>query len=217
MRLRTVTLSTSASQQQRVALFFCFVLIKLCDDQNQEKLLKWKKQLFDLIELHYSTIIPRLIQDLESDVTNLHIPALRQLLEIILDIRENKDLTSKYELMRLLNKFVGNVEKNEEYVLSTTILHVIGKFEPYVVILNCVDLSENGDLPLLWNLSLYRSLPYAYKKNLKRILIIKPTRMVRTILVLARPFISSKFYRKIEFLDNLKALIPIIRAEQLQL
>ncbi|KAA6364781.1 MAG: hypothetical protein EZS28_039692, partial [Streblomastix strix] len=163
------------------------------------------------------TIIPSLTQDLESDETNLHIPALRQLLEIILDNRENKDLASKYKLMPLLNKFVGNVEKNEEYVLSTTILHVIGKFEPYVVVLNCVDLSENGDLPLLWNLSLYRSLPYAYKKNLKRILVIKPSRMVRTILVLARPFISSKFYRKIEFLDNLKALIPIIRAEQLQL
>ncbi|KAA6392568.1 MAG: hypothetical protein EZS28_011904 [Streblomastix strix] len=72
------------------------------------------------------TIIPRLTQDLESDVTNLHISALRQLLEIILDNRENKDLASKYKLMALLNKFVGNVEKNEEYVLSTTILHVIG-------------------------------------------------------------------------------------------
>ncbi|KAA6375981.1 MAG: hypothetical protein EZS28_028493 [Streblomastix strix] len=46
------------------------------------------------------TIIPRLTQDLESDVTNLHIPALRQLLEIILDNRENKDLASKYKLMR---------------------------------------------------------------------------------------------------------------------
>ncbi|KAA6400058.1 MAG: hypothetical protein EZS28_004419 [Streblomastix strix] len=62
------------------------------------------------------TIIPHLTQDLESDVTNLHIPALRQLLEIILDNRENKDLTSKYKLMLFLNKFVGNVEKNEEYV-----------------------------------------------------------------------------------------------------
>ncbi|KAA6365105.1 MAG: hypothetical protein EZS28_039368 [Streblomastix strix] len=71
------------------------------------------------------TIIPRLTQDLESDVTNLHITALRQILEIILDNRENKDLASKYKLMLLLNKFVGNVEKNEEYVLSTTILHII--------------------------------------------------------------------------------------------
>ncbi|KAA6369291.1 MAG: hypothetical protein EZS28_035182 [Streblomastix strix] len=32
-----------------------------------------------------STIIPRFIQDLESDNTNLHIPALRRLLDIILD------------------------------------------------------------------------------------------------------------------------------------
>ncbi|KAA6384907.1 MAG: hypothetical protein EZS28_019566 [Streblomastix strix] len=73
-----------------------------------------------------STIIPRLIQDLESDNNNLHAPALRQLLEIILDNGENKDLTSKYKLMPLLNKFAGNVEKNEEFVLSSTIQHVIG-------------------------------------------------------------------------------------------
>ncbi|KAA6361121.1 MAG: hypothetical protein EZS28_043352, partial [Streblomastix strix] len=72
------------------------------------------------------TIIPRLIQDFESDVTNLHVPALRQLLEIIFDNRENKDLTSKYKLMPLLNKFAGNIEKNEEFVLSSTISHVIG-------------------------------------------------------------------------------------------
>ncbi|KAA6365111.1 MAG: hypothetical protein EZS28_039362, partial [Streblomastix strix] len=73
-----------------------------------------------------STIIPHLIQDLESDNKNLHAPALRQLLEIILDNLENKDLVLKYKLMPLLNKFAGNVEKNEEFVLSTTISHVIG-------------------------------------------------------------------------------------------
>ncbi|KAA6383659.1 MAG: hypothetical protein EZS28_020815 [Streblomastix strix] len=72
------------------------------------------------------TIIPCLIQDLESDATNLHIPALRELLNIIVDNRENKDLTSKYKINPLMNKFTGSVEKNEEYVLSTTILHVIG-------------------------------------------------------------------------------------------
>ncbi|KAA6391353.1 MAG: hypothetical protein EZS28_013121 [Streblomastix strix] len=73
-----------------------------------------------------STIFPHLILDLESDNKNLHAPALRQLLEIILDNRESKDLVLKYKLMPLLNKFAGNVEKNEEFVLSTTISHVIG-------------------------------------------------------------------------------------------
>ncbi|KAA6384175.1 MAG: hypothetical protein EZS28_020298, partial [Streblomastix strix] len=73
-----------------------------------------------------TTIIPHLIEDIESDNANLHAPSLRQLLEIILDNRESKDLSLKYKLMPLLNKFAGNIEKNEEFVLSTTILHVIG-------------------------------------------------------------------------------------------
>ncbi|KAA6353270.1 MAG: hypothetical protein EZS28_051203, partial [Streblomastix strix] len=73
-----------------------------------------------------TTIIPHLIEDLESDNANLHTPSLRQLLEIILDNRESKDLSLKYKLMPLLNKFAGNIEMNEEFVLSTTILHVIG-------------------------------------------------------------------------------------------
>ncbi|KAA6356482.1 MAG: hypothetical protein EZS28_047991, partial [Streblomastix strix] len=38
-----------------------------------------------LIGSDAATIISRLIQDLESDNNNLHAPALRQLLEIILD------------------------------------------------------------------------------------------------------------------------------------
>ncbi|KAA6369454.1 MAG: hypothetical protein EZS28_035019, partial [Streblomastix strix] len=72
------------------------------------------------------TNIPSLIHDLESDNINLHIPALRELLNIIVDNCETKELIQKYQLMPLLNKFAGNVEKNEEYVQSTTILHVIG-------------------------------------------------------------------------------------------
>ncbi|KAA6398882.1 MAG: hypothetical protein EZS28_005591 [Streblomastix strix] len=70
--------------------------------------------------------IPHLIQDLESDTANAFVPALRQLLEIVLDNHQNKDLALKYKLYPTLNKFAGNIVKNEEYVLSTTILHVIG-------------------------------------------------------------------------------------------
>ncbi|KAA6359670.1 MAG: hypothetical protein EZS28_044803, partial [Streblomastix strix] len=73
-----------------------------------------------------STIITHLIQDLESDNINLHVPALRELLNIIVDNHNSKDLTLKYKLMPLLNKFAGKIEKNEEFVLSTTIQHVIG-------------------------------------------------------------------------------------------
>ncbi|KAA6361907.1 MAG: hypothetical protein EZS28_042566, partial [Streblomastix strix] len=40
--------------------------------------------------------------------------------------RNSKDLTLKYKLMPLLNKFAGKIEKSEEFILSTTIQHVIG-------------------------------------------------------------------------------------------
>ncbi|KAA6374656.1 MAG: hypothetical protein EZS28_029817 [Streblomastix strix] len=73
-----------------------------------------------------ATVIPHLIVDIESDNINVHILALKQLLNIILDNRENKDLALKYNLYPILNKFTGNTVKNEEFVLSTTILHIIG-------------------------------------------------------------------------------------------
>ncbi|KAA6361610.1 MAG: hypothetical protein EZS28_042863, partial [Streblomastix strix] len=73
-----------------------------------------------------ATTIPNLILDLESDNSSAYVPALRQLLEIVLDNHQNKDLALKYKLYPILNKFAGNIVKNEEYVLSTTILHVIG-------------------------------------------------------------------------------------------
>ncbi|KAA6376108.1 MAG: hypothetical protein EZS28_028364, partial [Streblomastix strix] len=73
-----------------------------------------------------TTIIPHLFEDLESDNTNIHALVLRQLLDIIIDNRESNDLSLKYKLIPLLNKFAGNIEKSEEFVLSTTILHVIG-------------------------------------------------------------------------------------------
>ncbi|KAA6390824.1 MAG: hypothetical protein EZS28_013649 [Streblomastix strix] len=73
-----------------------------------------------------ATAIPQLILELQSDNTNAYVPALRQLLEIVLDNHQNKDLALKFNLYPILNKFAGNIVKNEEYVLSTTILHVIG-------------------------------------------------------------------------------------------
>ncbi|KAA6391583.1 MAG: hypothetical protein EZS28_012889 [Streblomastix strix] len=73
-----------------------------------------------------ATVIPHLILDLESDNINIHIPALKQLLKIILDNHQNKNLALKYKLYPILNKFAGSIVMNEEFLLSTTILHVIG-------------------------------------------------------------------------------------------
>ncbi|KAA6378955.1 MAG: hypothetical protein EZS28_025518 [Streblomastix strix] len=71
-------------------------------------------------------IIKQIIDDLESDNSNIYAPALRKLLDIVVDSHESKGLALMHKLIPLLNKFAGNVENNEEFVLSTTILHLIG-------------------------------------------------------------------------------------------
>ncbi|KAA6375815.1 MAG: hypothetical protein EZS28_028659 [Streblomastix strix] len=73
-----------------------------------------------------ATIIPHMIQDLESDNTNLHVPALRRLLDIILDNPGNYELILQNRIIPLMNKFTGNINQNEEFALSTTIVHLIG-------------------------------------------------------------------------------------------
>ncbi|KAA6381437.1 MAG: hypothetical protein EZS28_023037 [Streblomastix strix] len=72
------------------------------------------------------TIIPELIKDLESGNINLHVPALRRLLDIILDHPGNNELLLQNKIISVMNKFAENIIQNEEYALSTTIVHLIG-------------------------------------------------------------------------------------------
>ncbi|KAA6396109.1 MAG: hypothetical protein EZS28_008364 [Streblomastix strix] len=70
-------------------------------------------------------IIALMIENLESENVNLRIHSLRQILDIVLDISSNYELVLKYKLIPLLNKFAVNIDNYEEFVLSTTILHII--------------------------------------------------------------------------------------------
>ncbi|KAA6380400.1 MAG: hypothetical protein EZS28_024072, partial [Streblomastix strix] len=71
------------------------------------------------------TIIKKSIDDLESGNTNLHSSALRRLLDSILDHPGNKELILQNKIIPLMNKFAENIIQNEEFALSTTILHLI--------------------------------------------------------------------------------------------
>ncbi|KAA6362729.1 MAG: hypothetical protein EZS28_041744, partial [Streblomastix strix] len=59
------------------------------------------------------------------------------------------------------------------------------KFDPYIIVLNCTNLYESGDFSLQWDHTLYNSLPYAFKKNMKQVLIVRPSKAVRTLINLA--------------------------------
>ncbi|KAA6398347.1 MAG: hypothetical protein EZS28_006125 [Streblomastix strix] len=77
-------------------------------------------------EADITSNILQIIDELESENVNIHTQSLRHLLDIVLDYTRNKELVLRYKLIPVLNKFAGIIDRSEQYVLSTTILHIIG-------------------------------------------------------------------------------------------
>ncbi|KAA6377648.1 MAG: hypothetical protein EZS28_026825 [Streblomastix strix] len=73
-----------------------------------------------------AVIISRLIADLVQDNAHLYVPALKLLLDIVLNHLQSKDLVLPQKIIPLLKKFSGNVDGSEEFVLCATILQVVG-------------------------------------------------------------------------------------------
>ncbi|KAF2348017.1 CRAL-TRIO lipid binding domain [Trinorchestia longiramus] len=68
-----------------------------------------------------------------------------------------------------------------------------------------------------WLKTAYHLIDRKLKKNLRALLVVHPTLWVRTIVALTRPFISSKFYRKLTFVYSLTELAQLLPLDQLDI
>lgn len=68
-----------------------------------------------------------------------------------------------------------------------------------------------------WLRKVYEIFTRKYKKNLKRLFIVNPNFFIKTACNLFRPFISSKFWKKLSFLKEVDDLTKFISKNQLQL
>eukprot|EP00775_Hariotina_reticulata_P011678 gene11678-11821_t len=74
-----------------------------------------------------------------------------------------------------------------------------GGWGPYVLVMVALNRgSQFRLLPGVWCLRVYQSLPRAFRKNVKHVLLLQPSLMVRTGLALLYPFISSKAHAKVK-------------------
>ncbi|XP_006861454.1 PREDICTED: bcl-2/adenovirus E1B 19 kDa-interacting protein 2-like protein [Chrysochloris asiatica] len=71
--------------------------------------------------------------------------------------------------------------------------------------------------PLSWIRQCYRTLDRRLRKNLRALVVVHATWYVKALLALLRPFISSKFTRKIQFLDSLGELAQLISLDQVHI
>jgi len=68
-----------------------------------------------------------------------------------------------------------------------------------------------------WLQSAYGWLPRRYKKNMKRLWILRPTFALRAVFAVVSPFISSKFWKKLQYLHSCDEAASIATPEGLVL
>lgn len=77
------------------------------------------------------------------------------------------------------------------------------------------DLHRNNLPTFTWVKRCYQMIDRKLRKNLKILYLVKPTFWLKTIVIMCRPFISSKFSKKLRFIENMDALKKCIPVDQL--
>ncbi|VDN06184.1 unnamed protein product [Thelazia callipaeda] len=87
----------------------------------------------------------------------------------------------------------------------------------YTVVYFHYGLRSNNKPPMKWLLQAYSVLGRKYKKNLKALYLVHPTRFIRIVWGIFKPLISMKFERKIHYVDYLHELDSVLCVKQLNL
>ncbi|XP_019896050.1 BCL2/adenovirus E1B 19 kDa protein-interacting protein 2 isoform X2 [Esox lucius] len=108
-------------------------------------------------------------------------------------------------------------QPNYRYIMDNLFKYVIGTLE-LLVAENYMIVYLNGatsrkKMPSVgWLRKCYQQIDRRLRKNLKSLIIVHPSWFIRTLLALTKPFISSKFSQKIQFvfsLNDLSELVPM--------
>ncbi|XP_012318062.1 bcl-2/adenovirus E1B 19 kDa-interacting protein 2-like protein [Aotus nancymaae] len=111
---------------------------------------------------------------------------------------------------------------NYTYVMEHLFRYMVGTLEllvaeNYLLVHLSGGTSRAQVPPLSWIRQCYRTLDRRLRKNLRALVVVHATWYVKAFLALLRPFISSKFTRKIRFLDSLEELAQLISLDQVHI
>nr|XP_020653786.1 bcl-2/adenovirus E1B 19 kDa-interacting protein 2-like protein isoform X1 [Pogona vitticeps] len=108
------------------------------------------------------------------------------------------------------------------YVMENLFRYIIGTLE-LMVAENYMLVCLNGATPrsripsFAWIRQCYQTIDRRLRKNLKTLIIVHPTWYIRALMAVFRPFISSKFSRKVQFVASLDELSEWIPMEQVHI
>ncbi|XP_006217024.1 bcl-2/adenovirus E1B 19 kDa-interacting protein 2-like protein isoform X1 [Vicugna pacos] len=111
---------------------------------------------------------------------------------------------------------------NYTYVMEHLFRYMVGTLELLVaenyLLVHLSGGTSRAQVPSLsWIRQCYHTLDRRLRKNLRALLVVHATWYVKAFLALLRPFISSKFTRKIRFLNSLGELTQLISMDQIHI
>ncbi|XP_012870562.1 PREDICTED: bcl-2/adenovirus E1B 19 kDa-interacting protein 2-like protein [Dipodomys ordii] len=111
---------------------------------------------------------------------------------------------------------------NYTYVMEHLFRYIVGTLEllvaeNYLLVHLSGGTSRAQVPPLSWIRQCYRTLDRRLRKNLRALVVVHATWYVKAFLALLRPFISSKFTRKVRFLNSLEELAQLISLDQVHI
>ncbi|XP_044305079.1 bcl-2/adenovirus E1B 19 kDa-interacting protein 2-like protein [Varanus komodoensis] len=111
---------------------------------------------------------------------------------------------------------------NYPYIMGNLFRYITGTLE-LMVAENYMLVCLNGAAPrskipsFTWIKECYQTIDRRLRKNLQTLIVVHPTWYVRALTALCRPFLSSKFSRKLRFVDSLEELARLIPLEQVHI
>ncbi|XP_013880624.1 bcl-2/adenovirus E1B 19 kDa-interacting protein 2-like protein isoform X2 [Austrofundulus limnaeus] len=115
-----------------------------------------------------------------------------------------------------------NTIENYQYVMDNLFRFIIGTLElmvaeNYVIVYLCAG-GQKDKLPgISWLKDCYTTIDRRLRKNLKGFFVVHPTWYIKVLITIIKPFISSKFSRKLQFVDSLQELSHLIPTEHVQI
>uniref|UniRef100_A0A1B0CL67 CRAL-TRIO domain-containing protein n=2 Tax=Lutzomyia longipalpis TaxID=7200 RepID=A0A1B0CL67_LUTLO len=105
------------------------------------------------------------------------------------------------------------------YVMDNLFLYVVQTLEQlvtddYVMIYLHGGCCKNNVPPFHWLRKCYQLLDRRLRKSLKTLYMVHPTFWLKSLVIMSRPFISSKFWRKFIYVKNLEDLYEMVPVEK---
>ncbi|XP_064112780.1 uncharacterized protein LOC135219717 isoform X4 [Macrobrachium nipponense] len=112
--------------------------------------------------------------------------------------------------------------RDYNYVMDNLFLYVLSTLEQLIaddyVLVYLAGGTPKSHMPNFhWLKRAYQMIDRKLRKNLKALHVVHPTFWVRTVVAFSRPFISTKFYRKLSFVNNLTELAQMVPLDQLDI